>query len=271
MIVIRRTPLVRFILSKWPVAALLVVGMILFIGCTGEATYDLDDLAMVGNGKCTCDGTTLKCDPLTGSMQSGPIEVANSEYCNKALVQANSVCTCIGNTLQCQAATCVFETGGCYGIGAQDIVTICDGNMNNSTIPNLKAESSAPGRGTISFANDPACVGGNQPVAPPPPPPPPGGQATPSGNCKCKGVDYICKAADGSVTSASYNAVECGGSGTCGCREPNKTLACPDGTYADFNPQCTGGGSGCQLTKQACIDQGYYDVDSATCTCLGKP
>ncbi len=271
MYVIHRKPLIRFIVSRWPVIALLAIGMILFIGC-GEATFDLDDQAMAFNGQCVCDGTTLKCDPLTGQAVSAAIEYPNSQYCDKAVVQANSFCTCVGTGLQCSVAICTFSTGGCYGIGAQDVIAVCDNDMRNTTIPNLKAESSPPGRGTVTYPNDPACIGGNQPVAPPPPPPPPSGaQPTQGGNCKCKGVDYICKAADGSVTSASYNAVECGGSGTCGCREPNKTLACPDGTYADFNPACTGGGSGCQLTKQACIDQGYYDVDTSTCTCLGKP
>ena len=268
MIVIRRTPLIRFIVSKWPVVALLVIGMILFIGC-GDATYDLDDQAMAFNGTCVCDGTTLKCDPLTGQAQSGPIEYPNSQYCDKALVQANSVCSCVGTSLQCSVAVCTFEVGGCYGIGAQDIVAICDSNMMNSTIPNLKAESSPPGRGQVSFANDPTCLG-----APPKPnvAPAPGTPSAGGGSgCTCEGVDYICKAANGSVTSASYNAAECGGSGACGCREPNSTLACPDGTFAEFNPTCTGGGSGCTLTKDSCVAQGYYDVDLATCTCLGKP
>jgi len=61
------------------------------------------------------------------------------------------------------------------------------------------------------------------------------------GACVCNNRDYVCTKPDGSTT-VSYNAVECDGSGVCECREPNKTWACPDGTYADFNPQCGVGG-----------------------------
>jgi len=76
---------------------------------------------------------------------------------------------------------------------------------------------------------------------------------SPTPGCKCEGVDLVCP-----DKRTSYNAVECGGSGQCDCREPNKTWACPDGTYADFNPQCGVGGGG-QCT---CICT-YRDVTGA--------
>jgi hypothetical protein len=55
--------------------------------------------------------------------------------------------------------------------------------------------------------------------------------------CACQGTDLYCKNPDGSIASVSYNSAECGGTGLCECRGGD--LACPDGTYAQFNPQCT--------------------------------
>jgi hypothetical protein len=75
------------------------------------------------------------------------------------------------------------------------------------------------------------------------PQPQPGGSDNPV--CACNGPDYICKNADGSIASASYNSAQCGGSGQCGCIPGTFTLACPDGTYAENNPQCLPGGSTC--------------------------
>jgi hypothetical protein len=72
-----------------------------------------------------------------------------------------------------------------------------------------------------------------------------GGSVT-AGGCVCQGTDYICTNPDGTVASASFNSGQCGGSAQCECR--GTTLACPDGTYAEFNPQCGVGAGGNQCT-----------------------
>jgi PT repeat-containing protein len=63
--------------------------------------------------------------------------------------------------------------------------------------------------------------------------------------CECRGVDLVCA---GQPTS--YNSAQCGGEGKCACRGDDKVWACPDGTYASFNPNCGVGG------------------DDNTCTCI---
>jgi hypothetical protein len=85
--------------------------------------------------------------------------------------------------------------------------------------------------------------------------------------CSCEGVDFICKNADGSTASAQFNVADCGGTGGCECR--GQDLYCPDGSYGQFNPQCTGdGSSNCQCVYsdpcQTLSCPGYYD------TCTGK-
>ena len=57
-------------------------------------------------------------------------------------------------------------------------------------------------------------------------------------SCYCEGADLYCS--DGWI---SYNSTRCGGNGGCNCREPDKALACADGTYAPFNPACGVGGT----------------------------
>jgi hypothetical protein len=90
-----------------------------------------------------------------------------------------------------------------------------------------------------------------------------GPTATEAGpGCECRGADYICTNADGSIASASYNSTACGGGGQCECRGPD--LACPDGTYAQFNPACMATGK-CTCVYNYSTGQKYCKETGASC------
>ena len=255
MIVIRRTSFIRFLSSKWTLIAAAGIGMLIFIGC--EATPGPDDQHISTSSNCTCDGTTLHCTEQNGNPAA---DVPNSKYCDITSVTANGNCSCSGTTLSCLIGACTYQNAGCMALGGTATIAVCDPETStNSSLPGVPGDPLGSGVGTVNFPNSASCAAGGQP---PPPPPPSGGTSGGGVGCACAGVDYICKNADGSVKSTSYNAAECGGSATCNCR--GGTLVCPDGTYAEFNPQCTGSTDGGNPT--GLCGNGLCDVDEpVTC------
>jgi len=163
----------------------------------------------------------------------------------------NAPCSPTANTCD-PGLSCVMEPDGGYVCwdGTDSAGEVCgngasqptgDGTCNQPCSPT--ASNCNPG---LSCVTEPdggyVCWGGTDSTGQNCGPNQPSQTQPPASNaCVCNNRDYVCTKPDGSTT-VSYNAVECDGSGVCECREPNKTWACPDGTYAEFNPQCGVGG-----------------------------
>jgi hypothetical protein len=160
----------------------------------------------------------------------------------------NALCddglSCVGDNLGqfiCWGGT---DSSGQYCGPTQAQECGCQGPDYVCTLPNGQ---------TTTSQNDSQCATSTEPA---------------QSACECSGTDYICTDPDGVVESVSYNSAACGGGGGCECRGPD--LVCPDGTYAQFNPQCMGEGNQCALSTAACSTIGC-GFDATACLCTPCP